>query len=70
LPQGSGPRHFAFHSDGRIALVICEINSTIVTLRYHRDSGRFDLIDIVATVPKGTRDRRRRMTFLSARRCA
>ena len=36
LPQGCGPRHFAFHSGGRIAVVICEINSTIVTLRYHR----------------------------------
>jgi 6-phosphogluconolactonase len=56
LPPGSGPRHFAFHSDGRIAVVICELNSTIVTLRYHRDSGRFDLIDIVAAVPKGTQE--------------
>jgi 6-phosphogluconolactonase len=56
LPPGCGPRHFAFRSDGRIAVVICELNSTIAALRYHPDSGRFDLIDIVATVPKGAPD--------------
>ncbi|MDO9580308.1 MAG: lactonase family protein [Bacteroidales bacterium] len=29
LPEGSGPRHFVFSSDGTIMYVICELNSTV-----------------------------------------
>jgi len=53
LPPGCGPRHFAFRPDGRFAVAICELNSTILSLRYHRDGGRFEVVESVGTVPKG-----------------
>ncbi len=51
---GAGPRHFAFHPNGRLALAICELNSCISSLFYDADSGRFDLIDTVSAVPDAT----------------
>ena len=48
---GAGPRHLAFHPDGRHLFVVNELDSTIVTLR--RDGERFTPADRVPTRPAG-----------------
>jgi 6-phosphogluconolactonase len=53
LPAGSGPRHFAFHGNGRLAVLICELDSTVASLRYDPATGRFETIGIVSAVPEG-----------------
>jgi 6-phosphogluconolactonase len=53
LPPGSGPRHSAFHRDGGYALLICELNSTIVSLRYDAATGRFTIADTASALPAG-----------------
>lgn len=54
LPAGSGPRHFAFSSDGRFLYVINELNSTIVVLmKYGAD---WKEVQSVKTLPKDFKD--------------
>ena len=48
---GSGPRHFAFHPDGRHAYVINEINSTITALTYDPTNGSFADAGTLSTLP-------------------
>lgn len=50
LPPGSGPRHFAFSSDGRYIYVINELASTISVLMKYGDDWK-DIQDI-KTLPK------------------
>jgi 6-phosphogluconolactonase len=50
LPPGSGPRHLAFHPDGRHAVVVNELSSTVAVLR--RGEGRFELADVVSSLSK------------------
>jgi 6-phosphogluconolactonase len=51
LPPGAGPRHFVFHPNNRLAVVICELDSTLSSMRY--DNGRFEVIETVSAVPAG-----------------
>ncbi len=52
LPAGSGPRHLAFHPDGRTLYVINELNATITAFRYDPATGTLgNAIQTVATVP-------------------
>lgn len=53
LPPGAGPRHFAFHPDGRHAYVINEINQTLTALDYDAESGRLTPIHALSTLPEG-----------------
>ena len=48
---GAGPRHFAFHPNGQHAFVINELDSTISALRYAQDTGVFEELATVSTVP-------------------
>lgn len=48
---GAGPRHFAFHPDGKQAFVINELNSTLSRLHYHPDAGSLTEKTTVSTVP-------------------
>lgn len=48
---GAGPRHLAFHPDGRRAYLINELNSTLVALRYDATKGTFQEIETVSTLP-------------------
>lgn len=50
---GSGPRHFAFHPDGRHAFAINELLSTITAFRYEARDGRLVPVQTVATLPDG-----------------
>ena len=54
---GAGPRHFAFHPDGRHAYAINELGSSITTFDYDSDSGahhpRLAATQTVGTLPPG-----------------
>jgi 6-phosphogluconolactonase len=53
LAPGAGPRHFAFHPNGRQAFVINELDSTIASLDWDAASGAFSVITTVSTLPVG-----------------
>lgn len=48
---GAGPRHLAFHPNGRYAFVINELNSTTTALAYNSDKGAFTEIQTISTIP-------------------
>jgi 6-phosphogluconolactonase len=50
---GAGPRHITFHSNGKWAYVINELDSTVIALRYDSQMGTLTQIDIVSTLPAG-----------------
>jgi 6-phosphogluconolactonase len=53
LPPGTGPRHFAFHPNGRFAYVIGELNSSITTLAVDSETGSLKALQTVPTLPEG-----------------
>ena len=48
---GAGPRHLTFHPNGRIAFLICELNSTMTDLAYNTNQGTFTEIQTLSTLP-------------------
>ncbi len=53
VAPGSGPRHFAFHPDGRHAYVINELASTVTAFDYDPAKGALKAIQTISTLPKG-----------------
>jgi len=51
LKDRSGPRHFAFHPDGKHAYVINEIDCTVTAFDYDPERGRLTPIQTVPTMP-------------------
>ncbi len=51
VKPGAGPRHLAFHPDGRFAYVIDELDSTITVFGYNAASGRLTELQVVPTLP-------------------
>jgi 6-phosphogluconolactonase len=51
LAPGSGPRHVAFHPDGRRAYVINELLSTVTAFDYDRATGGLSERQTVSTLP-------------------
>ena len=51
VKPGSGPRHFAFHPDGRHAFVINELLSTLTLFRYDATAGVLTEVQTVSTLP-------------------
>jgi 6-phosphogluconolactonase len=51
LPPGSGPRHFAFHPNGKYAFSINELMSTMTSFSWDAKSGRLVTIGSVSTLP-------------------
>lgn len=51
LAKGAGPRHVAFHPDGRHAYVISELDSTITALDYDTASGALKATQTVSALP-------------------
>jgi len=51
LAPGAGPRHFAFHPDGRHAYVINELHSTVTALDYDPTSGALGTRQTISTLP-------------------
>ena len=50
---GFGPRHFAFHPNGRLAYVISEMGNTVTAFDWDGDRGAFKELQVVPTLPKG-----------------
>lgn len=53
LPSGDGPRHFAFHPNGRWFYSLQEEASTLVTFEYDGARGRLAAKQTISTLPKG-----------------
>ena len=51
LKNRSGPRHFAFHPDGKHAYVINEIDCTVTAFDYDADHGTLTAIQTIPTMP-------------------
>ena len=53
LAPGTGPRHLAFHPDGRFAYVISELRSTVTVFEYDGGRGTPRERQTVSTLPDG-----------------
>jgi 6-phosphogluconolactonase len=51
LAAGAGPRHFAFHPNGKFAYVINELASTVTAMTYDADHGRLEKLQTITTLP-------------------
>ena len=52
VKAGSGPRHFAFHPNGRNAYVINEMASTVTAFQYDAAQGVLKEVQTLSTLPK------------------
>lgn len=50
---GAGPRHFAFHPNGKFAYLLNEIDMTLEALSFNAEKGSFQPINLVSTKPDG-----------------
>lgn len=53
VDPGSGPRHFAFHPNGKFAYVINEISLTVTAFAYDADKGALRPVQTITTLPEG-----------------
>ncbi len=53
LEPGSGPRHLAWHPNGRVLYAICEMGSTLTASRWDADRGVLSPFQTVSTLPEG-----------------
>jgi 6-phosphogluconolactonase (cycloisomerase 2 family) len=53
LPAGDGPRHFAFHPNGRWMYSLQEESSTLILFDYDAGNGTLKARQTVSTLPKG-----------------
>ena len=51
--RGAGPRHLAFHPNGRFVYVINELNCTISVFRYDSTRGILESVQNISTLPGG-----------------
>jgi 6-phosphogluconolactonase len=52
VAPGAGPRHFAFHPNGKNAYVINELASTVTACHYDGDRGILEPLQTISTLPK------------------
>lgn len=52
LAPGAGPRHFAFHPNGRYAYVINELASTVTAFVYDAAAGTLRQLQTISTLPQ------------------
>ncbi len=53
VAPGSGPRHFAFHPNGRYAYVINEMGCTVTAFHYDAHHGTLTEFQTLSTLPQG-----------------
>lgn len=53
LAPGSGPRHLAFHPEGRFVYVINELLSTVTAFEHDAETGALTEIQTISTLPDG-----------------
>ncbi len=56
MAPGSGPRHFAFHPNGKFAYVNNEMLSTLTAMSYDPDKGEFQVLNTLSTIPAPDKD--------------
>lgn len=56
--SGAGPRHLAFHPNGRYAYVVNELDGTMTVFTYYADAGMLQPVQTVSTLPDGSDGRR------------
>ncbi len=49
---GSGPRHIAFHPNGKHAYLMTEISNEVVVLAYDSSNGSFTEVQYISTIPE------------------
>ena len=52
VASGAGPRHLAFHPNGRFVYVINELDSTLVAFAYDATRGALQVVQTVSTLPE------------------
>lgn len=50
---GAGPRHFAFHPNGRFGYVVNEMQSTVTVFGYDAATGALQPLQTISALPKG-----------------
>ncbi|HJZ94252.1 MAG TPA: lactonase family protein, partial [Gemmataceae bacterium] len=55
LAPGAGPRHFAFHPNGKFAYANNELDSTVTALTYDAEKGTFTKLNTLSTLPTPTK---------------
>jgi len=53
LRPGSGPRHLAFHPNGRFVYVVNELSSDVAAFRYYAAEGIFEELQYISSLPSG-----------------
>jgi 6-phosphogluconolactonase len=53
LPPGSGPRHLAWHPNGKTLYVVNELFSTVSALRWDGTSGSLSSFQSISSLPEG-----------------
>lgn len=51
LHPGAGPRHLSFHPNGKFVYVINEVDSTITSFTYDKETGQLTTLATVSTLP-------------------
>ncbi|TCP29787.1 6-phosphogluconolactonase [Scopulibacillus darangshiensis] len=52
VKPGSGPRHIAFHPNGKYAYVMTEMSSEVIALKYNNAEGSFTELQYISTIPE------------------
>jgi len=52
LTPGAGPRHLAFHPDGKFVYVLSEMESSVTVFSYQAKNGTFTSRQTISTLPK------------------
>lgn len=52
IHAGAGPRHFAFHPEGRYAYLINELDSTLTAFAYDAADGTLEELQTISTLPE------------------
>jgi 6-phosphogluconolactonase len=52
LTPGDGPRHFAFHPNGKAAYVLNELSSTLTVCQYDPAKGTLQKLQTISTLPR------------------
>ena len=53
MPPGAGPRHFVFHPEKPFAYVANELSSSVASLSFDAEAGRFEVLAVHASAPAG-----------------
>jgi 6-phosphogluconolactonase len=52
LDPGAGPRHFAFHPNGKLAYVISEMKGSVTVFSYDAAKGALNSLQTISTLPE------------------